>query len=112
MRYVLLIFVLCLVAVAADITGSWHLTVLQNGEAILHTRVEFSADGNKLTGSAFVGTVRELRFTGESRDGIVQFIAAYRNGGNAGIYDGRIEDGHMSVSTDGGMTSSFGLRDD
>src|SRR5581483_842655 len=62
---------------AADVSGSWQLHLLLNGEEIAPVTVELKADGTKLTGSLnelkLEGTVAgdELRFTATRPDGAV-----------------------------------------
>ncbi|HUQ94677.1 MAG TPA: acetamidase/formamidase family protein [Bryobacteraceae bacterium] len=92
---IILLFLLPLLAVGAGINGTWHL-IVQRGDEPLHARVDFTTDGKRLTGSAFAGTERELRFSGEFADGAVLFNAAYRNGGNAGTYSGRVDGDHIT----------------
>ena len=93
MRGALLFVLLCAEALAADIAGSWHLTLVRFGEEFADARVELKTEGTKLA-----GTLNELKLEGTAEGGVVRFTAIRPNGQPFGTLEGRISGDQMSGS--------------
>lgn len=92
MQRILLLLFSPVIALSADITGSWHLTLIEFSEESTHTRVEFTSAGAKITGVAAPGTFYELRFEGTSSDSAVRLTATpTRRRGGPIAFEGRVE---------------------
>jgi amidase len=63
MTRVLPLLFLPVLALAADVTGTWHLVLVRFGEESADARVEFKTEGTKLT-----GTLNELKLEGTAEN--------------------------------------------
>jgi acetamidase/formamidase len=83
-RALLFVFIPAL-ALAADVTGSWHLMLVRFGEEFADARVALKTEGTKLT-----GTLNELKLEGTSDNDTVTITATRPNGQTFGILEGRV----------------------
>src|SRR4051794_22377838 len=88
-----LLVCLPLLASAADLTGRWNLHLIRFGEEFAAARVEFKAEGAKLT-----GTLNELKLEGTLEGDRVQVKATRPNGDAWGTFDGRLTGETMAGS--------------
>jgi acetamidase/formamidase len=85
MKRALLILCFPLLALAADVTGSWHLVLVRFGEEFSDARVEFKSEGSKLT-----GTLNELKLEGTVENDTVRLTLIRPNGQAFATLDGRV----------------------
>ena len=86
MTKALLLLIVSQYAFAAGISGQWNLQIVQFGEESAPARVEFKADGTKLT-----GTLNELKLEGTIEGDRVQITAMRPDGKEWGKFDGRMQ---------------------
>jgi amidase len=91
MRGLLLLAMLPAWAPAAEIAGSWHLTLIRFGEGFADARVELKRDGTKLG-----GTLNELKLEGTAEGDAVRIKAIRPNGQAFGTLEGRVSGDSMS----------------
>src|SRR4029078_11585728 len=70
---------------AADVTGTWHLTLVRFGEQFADARVDLKAEGTKIT-----GTLNELKLEGTAGEDSVTITATRPNGQTFGVLEGRL----------------------
>jgi acetamidase/formamidase len=86
MRKTALLAVVCArLTSAADVSGSWQLNLLMNGEEVAPARAELKVEGTKLT-----GTLNELKLEGTVDGDMLHFTATRPNGALFGKLDGRL----------------------
>jgi hypothetical protein len=84
-------------AISAEITGSWHLTLMGFGEESSHTRVEFKSEGTRITGIAAAGTFLEVTFEGTLNNDEVRLTATPTRRRRGSIrLEGRIDGDQMN----------------
>jgi amidase len=97
MQPVLLLLFLPVLAISAEITGSWHLTLMGFGEESSHTRVEFKSEGTRITGIAAPGTFLEVTYEGTLNNDEVRLTATPTRRRRGSIrLEGRIDGDQMN----------------
>lgn len=74
-----------LLALGADVTGSWHLVLVRFGEESADARMELKADGSKVA-----GTLNELKLAGTVENGALTLQATRPNGQTFATLNGRV----------------------
>jgi acetamidase/formamidase len=91
-KMILFALVVCAgVSRAADVSGSWQLNLVLNGEEVAPARVEFKVEGSKLT-----GTLNELKLEGSVEGEALRFTATRPNGAVFGKLEGRVNGNEIS----------------
>src|SRR4051794_5460448 len=81
-----LLFVFCpVVALGADVSGSWHFVLERFGEQFADARVKLETNGSKVT-----GTLNELKLEGTEQNETVKITATRPNGQSWGTLEGRV----------------------
>src|SRR5918994_7501790 len=91
MKRDLLLVLLPILSIAADVNGTWHLTLVRFGEEFADARVELKTEGTKLT-----GTLNELKLEGTSENDNVKITATRPNGQPFGTLEGRVSGNQIS----------------
>jgi acetamidase/formamidase len=80
-----LVVVCARITCAADVSGSWQLNLMMNGEEVAPARVELKLEGTKLT-----GTLNELKLEGTVEGDMLHLTATRPNGALFGKFEGRV----------------------
>jgi hypothetical protein len=84
-KMILFALVVCAgVSRAADVSGSWQLNLVLNGQEVASARVEFIVAGTKLT-----GRLNELKLDRSVEGEVLRFTATRPNGAVFGKLEGR-----------------------
>ena len=86
----LLVMLTAVSVAAADVSGSWELTVRLLND-LNHARVTLTVSGEKLT-----GTLNELKLEGTIKGDEVDFVATRPTGERFGVFKGRVNGTDMS----------------
>lgn len=82
----LLLLIYPVLAISADVTGSWHLVLVRFGEEFADARIELKTEGTKLT-----GTLNELKLEGTAENDTVKMAGTRPNGKPFGMFEGRLQ---------------------
>ncbi len=85
------LYLLPLLASAADVTGEWTLHAIQFGEVFVSARVEFKSEGTQVT-----GTLNELTLKGSLQGDRLHLTVLRPNGKEWGTLDGQLRGDDLS----------------